>query len=80
MKDRPKHVLSEKSKIINNLLNHREKSILKLVALGNDNRQIGEKLFLSEHTVKAEISIIFKKMGAQNRTHATYLAARYNII
>ena len=80
MKDKPEYNQPKKSEINKKPISHREKLILKLIALGKDNKQIGEKLFLSEHTVKAEISIILKKMGAQNRTHATYLAARYNII
>lgn len=80
MKDKTIQNRYEKSEINKELLSHREKLILRLLALGKDNKQIGEDLFLSEHTVKAEVSIILKKLGAQNRTHAAYLAARYDII
>lgn len=57
-----------------------EERILNLVARGADNSAIANKIFISSHTVKAHISVILKKLKAENRTHATYIALKYNII
>jgi len=57
-----------------------EEKILNLVARGADNPTIAHKIFISSHTVKAHISVILKKLKAENRTHATYIALKSNII
>ena len=80
MKDKPEHCQPENSEINGIVLSNREKLILKFLALGENNKQIAERLFLSEHTVKADISSVFKKLGVQNRTHAAYLAAIHNLL
>ncbi len=48
-------------------LTEREKEVLKLILKGLKNKEIGEKLFISEQTVKTHINNIFKKLGVKNR-------------
>lgn len=55
-------------------LTTREISVLELVAQGNQNRDIGTRLNVSEHTVKARIKSILAKLGAKDRAHAVTLA------
>src|ERR1022692_4669068 len=49
------------------LLSDREKEIVQLVAQGFRNREIGEKLFISEQTVKNHLHNIFDKLGVSDR-------------
>lgn len=55
---------------IQNLLTSREIEVLQLMAEGNSNRVIGEKLFISEKTVKNHVSSILQKLNVQDRTQA----------
>ena len=55
-------------------LSERELEILRLAAQGLTNRQIAERLYLAEGTVKNYVSAIFQKMGVQDRTQAVLLA------
>lgn len=48
----------------------REQEILELVAEGLSNREIGERLFISENTVKTHSSRLFDKLGARRRVQA----------
>jgi len=57
-------------------LTDREREILSLIAEGMTNRQIGEKLFLAEKTVKNYVSSLLAKLGLERRTQAAVLAAR----
>jgi two-component system, NarL family, response regulator DevR len=57
-------------------LTPQEKRILELIGEGLTNRQIGEKLFLAEKTVKNYISALFAKLGMERRTQAAAYAAR----
>lgn len=52
----------------------RERSVLKLVALGRTNRQVGEELFISEKTVSVHLSRIMAKLGATRRAEAVAIA------
>jgi DNA-binding NarL/FixJ family response regulator len=60
----------------NQPLSDRQRTILKLVADGLSNREIGEQVHLSELTVKSYIEDLLKQMGARNRVHAAILATR----
>jgi DNA-binding CsgD family transcriptional regulator len=58
----------------------RELEILHLIADGLSNRQIAEKLFVSENTVKTHCSRLFEKLGASRRTQAVQLGKSYRLI
>ena len=68
-----------KNLAINNLTG-REKEILKLVAIGNSNSQIAQKLFIREITVKTHLNNIYRKIGVENRVQATILAMNSGIV
>jgi len=61
-------------------LTEREVEVLKEVANGNRNRNIAEKLFISEETVKVHIKHIMEKLGAADRTQAVAIGVRRGII
>lgn len=63
-----------------NALTKREVQVLKLLSEGMYNREIGEKLFISEKTVKNHVSSIFKKIGVTDRTQAAVYAIKHNIV
>jgi DNA-binding CsgD family transcriptional regulator len=58
----------------------RELEILELIAQGMSNREIAEKLFVSENTVKTHSSRIFDKLGAKRRTQAVQLAKEMRLL
>ena len=57
-------------------LTEQERKILALIAEGLTNRQIGERLFLAEKTVKNYVSSILSKLGLERRTQAAVLASK----
>lgn len=61
-------------------LTEREIAVLREVAGGNRNRDIAEKLFISEETVKVHIKHIMEKLGAKDRTDAVAIGVRRGII
>src|ERR1700686_3990431 len=58
----------------------REIDVLRLIAAGNGNKQIADKLSIAETTVKNHISNIFSKLGANDRAHAVTFALQRGII
>jgi len=60
-------------------LSDRETEVIRLIALGLSNRQISDKLFLSEKTVKNHISRIFSKINVSARTQAAIYALKTGI-
>ena len=58
----------------------RELEILELIAKGMSNREIAEKLFVSENTVKTHSSRVFDKLGAKRRTQAVQLGKEFGLI
>ena len=62
------------------LLTQREIDVLRAVADGNRNRDIAEKLFISEETVKVHIKHIMEKLHASDRTDAVAIGVRRGII
>lgn len=63
-----------------NELTNREKEILRLVAEGLLNKEIGLRLNISERTVKNHVSNIFKKIQVSDRTQAAVFAIKNNLI
>lgn len=61
-------------------LTARERDVLELVSQGLSNKQIAQKLQISEHTVKFHLSSIFAKLGVSSRTEAVNRGARQGII
>jgi DNA-binding NarL/FixJ family response regulator len=61
-------------------LTHREREILRLLAAGLDDRQIGERLHIAIDTVRAHLRNAMVKLGADKRTHAIAVAIRQSII
>ena len=61
-------------------LTDRELEVLRHVSEGNRNRDIANKLFIAEETVKVHIKHIMGKLGATDRTHAIAIAARRGFI
>jgi DNA-binding NarL/FixJ family response regulator len=61
-------------------LTSREMAVLRLVAAGKPNREIGETLNISEGTVKIHLSHLFEKLGATSRTDAVAKAAGRGLI
>jgi DNA-binding NarL/FixJ family response regulator len=61
-------------------LTTREIEVLRQIAEGNRNRDIGEKLFITEETVKVHVKHIMEKLGASDRTQAVAIAIRRGII
>ena len=61
-------------------LTDREIEVLKEVATGKRNREIGETLFISEKTVKNHISNILMKLQVNDRTEAAMLASRGGLV
>ena len=57
-------------------LTDQERKILDLIAEGLTNRQIGERIFLAEKTVKNYVSNLLAKLGMERRTEAAVFAAR----
>lgn len=61
-------------------LTTREIDVLRHVAGGNRNKDIAERLFISEETVKVHVKHIMEKLGASDRTSAVAIAVRRGII
>jgi DNA-binding NarL/FixJ family response regulator len=62
------------------LLSEREREIVQLVAQGFRNREIGEKLFISEQTVKNHLHNIFDKLGVSDRLELALYAIHHRLI
>jgi NarL family two-component system response regulator LiaR len=61
-------------------LTPREQEILELIAAGHSNREIAEKLFVSENTVKTHSSRVFEKLGVSRRVQAAQKARELGLI
>jgi DNA-binding NarL/FixJ family response regulator len=72
--------LSRNSKLPEESLTRREIELLQLVATGRANAEIGRTLHLSEGTVKADLSRVVAKLGANDRTSAVAQAFRRRLI
>ena len=61
-------------------LSEREVEVLRHVAEGDRNRDIAQRLYIAEETVKVHLRHIMGKLGATDRTHSVAIAARRGII
>jgi DNA-binding NarL/FixJ family response regulator len=61
-------------------LTDREIDVLNLIAAGNGNKQIADRLSISEATVKARVTNILSKLGANDRAHAVTIGLERGII
>jgi len=61
-------------------LTPREMDVLRLIAVGNANREIAAQFGLSEETVKSHVKNILAKLGANDRTHAVTIGLKRGII
>lgn len=61
-------------------LTEREKEVLALVAKGQSNQEIADKLYVRDVTVKTHLNTIFKKLKVKSRTQAVLLAIQMNIL
>lgn len=61
-------------------ISRRELEVLELMATGNSNREIAEKLFLSPNTIKTHAANLFDKLDAKRRTQAVEKAKQIGLI
>ena len=61
-------------------LTQRETEVLRLLAGGKSNKEIGKGMFISETTVKSHVKSIFAKLGVLSRTEAVAAASRRGLI
>ncbi|MBI5949504.1 MAG: response regulator transcription factor [Chloroflexi bacterium] len=57
-------------------LSPRERTVLEMLGQGLTNREIAQKLYLSEKTVKRHVTVVMQKLGVRNRVEAALLASR----
>jgi DNA-binding NarL/FixJ family response regulator len=61
-------------------LTEREIDVLRLIAAGNANKNIADRLNIGDATVKSHVSSLMAKLGANDRTHAVTIALQRGII
>jgi DNA-binding NarL/FixJ family response regulator len=61
-------------------LTSREIDVLRLIAAGNANKIVADKLSITEETVKGHVKSILSKLGANDRTHAVTIGLKRGII
>jgi len=69
-----------KERKASDLLSERESEVLRLVALGMSNKEIAEKLFLSQRTVKAHLTNIFNKLNVASRSEAIVKGLQWGLV
>lgn len=72
--------IESKEKFSLDVLTTKEKEVLQMAAKGVSNKQIADKLFVKEVTVKTHLNSIFKKLKVSNRTQAVLLAMQTDLI
>jgi two-component system NarL family response regulator len=77
----PAHIAEQLADRVSRVqLSSRETEILQLIARGMRNREIGEKLFISENTVRNHILKLLQKLGTTHRTEAVALAIQQGLV
>ena len=57
-------------------LSEREQNVLREIAQGSSNEEIGARLGMQLGTVKSHLRVLYAKIGAANRAHAAAIAVR----
>lgn len=76
----PAEFVLDEAKLATLGITRRELEMLELMAAGLSNREIGERVFVSENTVKTHLSRVFDKLGAKRRTQAVQLGKKLRLI
>jgi len=76
----PAHFVRDEARLEALGITPRELEILGLIAEGLSNREIAERVFVSENTVKTHSSRVFDKLGARRRTEAVSAGRRLRLI
>ena len=76
----PAHFVRDQRKLSALGITPRELEVLELIAQGLSNKEIAERVFVSENTVKTHLSRVFDKLGARRRTQAVQLGKTLRII
>ena len=76
----PVNFVRDETKLASLAITPRELEILQLIAAGLSNKEIAERVFVSENTVKTHSSRVFEKLGARRRTQAVHLAKEFRLI
>ena len=66
--------------VLDAALTEKEKEVLQMAAKGASNKQIAEKMFVKEVTVKTHLNSIFRKLKVTNRTQAVLLALQTDLV
>jgi NarL family two-component system response regulator LiaR len=76
----PTNFVRDQSKLESLGITPRELEILELIAAGLSNKEIAERVFVSENTVKTHSSRVFDKLGARRRTQAVQMGKELRLI
>jgi DNA-binding CsgD family transcriptional regulator len=80
MVEPPSSFVRDQAKLESLGLTPRELEVLELIAAGLSNREIAERVHVSENTVKTHSRRVFDKLGARRRTQAVQLAKALRLI
>jgi two-component system NarL family response regulator len=77
----PPHIAQQLAqRALRNELSSREREILQLVARGLKNKEIADKLFISEYTARNHVISLLEKLGTRDRTEATSVAIKRGLV
>lgn len=76
----PANFVRDEQKLASLGITPRELEVLELIAQGLSNKEIAERVFVSENTVKTHSSHVFDKLGARRRTQAVQLGKELKLI
>ncbi len=76
----PLNFVRDQNKVESLGITPRELEILELIAAGLSNKEIAERVYVSENTVKTHSSRVFDKLGARRRTQAVQLGKELRLI
>jgi NarL family two-component system response regulator LiaR len=74
------HASQESENLIGNDLTDREREVLKLMVEGLNNKQISERLFVSQSTAKSHVSNVLTKLNVNSRTEAVSFALKNKLV